>query len=278
MNQSEIKNILRLYNLDSPKKELGQNFLMKEAVLQDIVSYADLSLKDEVIEIGPGLGVLSQLLAPKVGKLHLVELDEKLIEFLQKQLFSFKNINYIHGDILRVKVEDLLGQSPYKIVANIPYNITSKIFRKFSDIEHKPEQMVILVQKEVAERVVAEPGAMSVLAVILQFYYNINLMQVVPNSDFYPAPKVNSAVLKMKLRFDYFERLKAENLPLKRLWQIVKIGFSSRRKKLLNNLANGLHLPMEKFYPLWEELGWDQNRRAQELSVNEWIDLLVRMI
>ena len=273
MNPSDIKKVLELYNLDSPKKSLGQNFLMNEDVLHDIVKFGDVSKDDKVIEIGPGLGFLSQLLASVAGELFLVELDEKLLEFLKDQLFTFKNIEYIQGDILRVKVEELVKDNPYKVIANIPYNITSRLFRKFTEIPHKPELIVLLIQKEVAERISAEPGKMSVLATVLQFYYNIELKRMVPNTDFYPSPKVNSAVVKLTRRFDREKKLNDLGINQKRLWQMAKMGFAAKRKKLLNNLANGLHISVEELKVIWKKLDWDENRRAQELSVDEWISI-----
>ncbi len=277
MNKAEVKEILRVYQLDKAKKSLGQNFLLNEEVLQNIIKYSDLSEKDTVIEIGPGLGFLSQLLVSRVGKLYLVELDDKLIVFLKNQFFNFDNIEFVHNNILKIHFEDLIANDNYKIVANIPYNITSNLFRKIMLVENKPELLTLLIQKEVAQRISATAGQMSVLAVLLQVFYKIELKEIVKNTNFYPAPKVDSAVVKLTRIFKIEQELKNLQISFKQFSQIVKIGFSAKRKKLLNNLANGLAVDKSELKMLFQDLGWSEKTRAQELSVSDWLNLAVAL-
>ena len=277
MNKAEVKEILRVYQLDKAKKSLGQNFLLNEEVLQNIIKYSDLSEKDTVIEIGPGLGFLSQLLVSRVGKLYLVELDDKLIVFLKNQFFNFDNIEFVHNNILKIHFEDLIANDNYKIVANIPYNITSNLFRKIMLVENKPELLTLLIQKEVAQRISATAGQMSVLAVLLQVFYKIELKEIVKNTNFYPAPKVDSAVVKLTRIFKIEKELNNLQISFKQFSQIVKIGFSAKRKKLLNNLANGLAVDKSELKMLFQDLGWSEKTRAQELSVSDWLNLAVAL-
>lgn len=273
MHSSELKEILKLYNLQNPKKSFGQNFLLNDEVLDNIVDFGELDGNDEVIEIGPGLGALTSRLAGKSKILNIVELDDSLFDFLKVQLLKYKNINFINDDIIRVNILDLVKSDSYKIIANIPYNITSKILRKFTEIEKKPELMVLLIQKEVGQRVTAKVGALSILAVVMQFHFDIELKEIVSRNDFYPAPKVDSAIVKFVNKNEHLEKLKSYNLSEKDLWRIVKIGFSARRKKLYNNLENALHLGTDKIKSILESLSLSPDLRAQDLTVGDWIKL-----
>jgi len=273
MHSSELKEILHLYNLQNPKKSFGQNFLLNEEVLDNIISFGELNNEDEVIEIGPGLGALTSRLAEKSKVLNIIELDKSLFEFLKIQLAEYKNINFINDDIIRIDILDLIKSDSYKVIANIPYNISSKILRKFTEIEKKPELMVLLLQKEVGQRITAKVGALSVLAVVMQFYFDLELKEIVSRNDFYPAPKVDSAVVKFVNKTENLEKLKSYNLSEKDLWRIVKIAFSARRKKLYNNLENALHLGTDKIKNILKSISLNPDLRAQDLSVEDWINL-----
>lgn len=273
MHSSELKEILKLYNLQNPKKSFGQNFLLNDEVLDNIVDFGELDGSDEVIEIGPGLGALTSRLAEKSKILNIVELDDSLFDFLKVQLLKYKNINFINDDIIRVNILDLIKSDSYKIIANIPYNITSKILRKFTEIEKKPELMVLLIQKEVGQRVTAKVGALSILAVVMQFHFDIELKEIVSRNDFYPAPKVDSAIVKFVNKTENLEKLKSYGLNEKQLWRIVKIGFSARRKKLYNNLDNALYLGTDKIKSILESISLSPDLRAQDLTVGDWIEL-----
>ncbi len=277
----EIKSILRQSNL-VVLKQLGQHFLADEKVLKNIIEAADLNKNDAVIEIGPGLGTLTHELALKCRKVIAIEKDKKMVELLRKNLERFKNVEIIEGDILeRVPVSlkeagTLNSLNSYKVVANIPYYITSPIIKLFLESSVKPELMVLLVQKEVAERICACPGKMSVLALSVQIYSQPELINLVSKNSFWPAPKVDSAILKIsniKTSAEVRKSLGFKKASEKDLFRIIKIGFSSKRKKLANNLSSGLNLRKEEISKIFEKLGINENSRAQELSLKKWGDL-----
>lgn len=254
------------------KKSLGQNFLKDEAILQRIVESADLSAEDVVIEIGPGQGALTELLAQKCQKVIAIELDNRLVEMLRSKLRNKENVEIIHDDILKINLPELVSKyeirdTKYKIVANIPYYITAPIIRLLLETEFPPSEMVLMVQKEVAERIVAKPGDMSILAVSVQYYAQPKYLFTVPKTAFEPVPKVDSAVIKIVISNKQPVTSKEED---KSFFRIVKIGFSAKRKTLSNNLANGLQLDKKEIEEKLITLGFSTNVRAQELSVEDW--------
>lgn len=264
--------ILQKYSID-PKKSLGQNFLFDENVLARIVETADLSPADEVLEIGPGLGALSEQLAQKAGRLVVVELDERLIPILRTSLGRYKQVEIIHGDILDEE-PGLLFSRPYKVVANVPYYITGAILRHLLQAEHKPTTMVLTVQKEVAERMTAVPPNMSLLAVSVQIYGRVQRITTLKAGAFWPRPEVDSAVVKIDL-------LAGEERPLSfaeesLFFRVVRAGFSQKRKQLQNNLRQ-LGLSKSEIKALFEKMGFDGRRRAETLTVAEWLTLYQRL-
>lgn len=250
------------------KKSLGQNFLTNNDVIERIVDSAEIE-GAVVIEIGPGEGALTEALAGTAQKVIAVELDDRLIPQLQERFGEYDNVTIVHGDILHMNVEELISEyattGKYKVVANIPYYITAPIIRLFLELAKSPEEIVLMVQKEVAERLTAEPGQMSVLAVAAQYYADVEYLFTVPKEDFDPVPKVDSAIIQL--------RIKNEELRIgdtKDFFRIVKIGFSAKRKTLVNNLANGLQMDKQDVENILIDLGFDKKVRAQELSVNDW--------
>lgn len=267
MNLSEIKNICKMYNI-VPAKSKGQNFLFDQNIVEKIIASANLSKNDTVLEIGPGLGVLTDHLIKKLGQVVAVELDRKLIGFLKNKYHKVDNLEIIAGDILKLDITSLKLSTPYKIVANLPYNITSNFIRNFLEIKNPPTEMIIMIQKEVAKRIIAQPGEMSLLSLSVQFYAKPKILFEVSRNSFWPSPSVDSAVISLRLK-DKFS-FNDPNL----FFKIAKIGFSAKRKQLHNNLANGLHLGSDQIKAIIKNIGLDEKIRAQDLALEDWINLL----
>ncbi len=263
--------LVRRYRID-PKRSLGQNFLVERAYLDRIVAAADLTPADRVLEIGPGLGTLTERLAAQAGSVVAVELDDRLIDLLRDRLAVWPNLRIVHGDILRLAPASLLAGSPqsedfaYKVVANLPYYITSAVLRHLLEAEQRPELAVVMVQKEVADRICAQPGDMSLLAVSVQFYAAPRLVQRVPAGAFYPPPKVDSAVL----RLDVYPQPVVSDVPPARFFEIARAGFGQKRKQLANSLSAGLGRPKSEVAAALRAAGIDPARRAETLALSEW--------
>ena len=263
------KALLREWELH-PQKELGQNFLADRRVLGQILAAAEINAGDTVLEIGPGLGTLTQALAEHAQRVVAVELDRQLVAILQDRLQTFPNVRIITGDILAFDLSELLAiEQAYKVVANIPYNITSAVLRHLLEAPRKPQLIVLMVQKEVAQRITARPGDMSLLSVSVQFYGQPRLIHRVPAKAFYPVPKVDSAIL----RIDPYPQLLLRAEEIEPFFDVVRAGFGQRRKQLRNSLAHGLGLPDEGITEALAQAGVDGERRAQTLSVDEWVVL-----
>jgi 16S rRNA (adenine1518-N6/adenine1519-N6)-dimethyltransferase len=251
-----------------PKKSLGQHWLYDEETLNYIVGAADVSVGDTVLEIGPGTGTLTKKLLDRGAKVIAVEKDEKLAA----DLYSHDNLRVAEGDILKF---DLSGLPPgYKVVANIPYYLTSNLLRVLSESSNPPSVMVLLVQKEVAERIAAKAGQMSILSVSVQLYYEPSLGQLVPAKLFTPPPKVDSQVVILQGRSDpLFPRTVLGNKEAREFFKVVKAGFSQRRKKLRGSLSGGLHISKDEADALLQKASIDGDLRAQELSLEQWYKL-----
>ncbi|MDD4271430.1 MAG: 16S rRNA (adenine(1518)-N(6)/adenine(1519)-N(6))-dimethyltransferase RsmA [Patescibacteria group bacterium] len=263
----QTKELCRLYNI-KPARSKGQNFLIEEKIYGKIVAAAGLKPNDTVLEVGPGLGFLTAKLAKEAGRVVAVELDDKLAEVLKIGLMAkeIKNVEVINSDILKSSLA-LFAKGDFKIVANLPYNITSIFLRKFLEGENKPELSVLMLQKEVAERICAKPGGMSLLAVSVQFYAKPEIAQAVPKENFWPEPQVDSAIVKIKVKK---EMPKADN---QNFFQLVKFGFSAKRKMLKNNLAAGFKIDQNEAAAKIRQAGFNEKIRAQELSVDDWLKL-----
>ncbi len=269
MDVRTIKQLLRDARRDAqPKKGLGQHFLIDERVLDKIVAAVALEPADTVLEIGPGLGVLTQALAERAGRVIAVELDEQMISILKDQLGDRENLTIVHGDILETEPGELID-GPYKVAANLPYYITSAAIRHLLEAQHKPASMVLMMQLEVAQRILAEPGDMSTLAVSVQFYGEPALVTQVPAGAFWPRPEVDSAVL----RIDVYDEPPFVVDDVDWFFTVVRAGFQQRRKQLKNSLAGGLHPSKEEVVAALETAGIDPRRRAQTLSIAEWASL-----
>jgi len=261
-----LKTFLRSYNL-RPKDYLGQNFLADENALQKIIDAAELKSTDTVLEVGPGLGVLTRELAPRVRQVVAVEKDSNLVKMLNVELNNLNNLKIINSDILRFDVaKNISGE--YKVVANIPYYLTSALVRLFLESDNKPERLVLMVQKEVGERIVAGPGELSILGISVQLWADAEIVAQVPRTSFHPAPEVDSVVIKITPCKKYPE-ITDEKL----FFRILKIAFAGKRKQIHNTLTNGLHLDKEQVQELLTAAGIDGVMRPQDLSIEQWIEI-----
>ncbi len=271
-----VYQLIKKYHIQ-PKKGLGQNFLADRHHLEKIANCAELSPTDTVLEIGPGLGALSVLLTATAKDVVAVEIDPAMVDILKIELADRPNFYIVQANILDVDPADVLSTylpdfSPddtYHIVANLPYYITSAIIQHLLEAPHPPQRLVITVQKEVAQRIVAEPGQMSVLAVSVQFYGQPKLCHTIPANAFVPPPKVDSAVL----RIDRYQHPPVIVTDPASYFRVVKAGFSQKRKQLKNSLAAGLGKPRTEIVALMAATGIDPARRPQTLSLDEWAAL-----
>lgn len=263
MEINELKSTLSRFNI-RPNKLLGQNFLLSEEVLDKIITAAELAKTDTVLEIGPGLGVLTRKLADSAGQVIAVEKDRKLAGALRKMFKNRGNVKIIPGDALSFDPADFqLSAHAYKLVANIPYYLTGKIIQNFLTAREKPSLMVMLLQKEVGERITAKPGDMSILSISAQLYSVPEIISYVGKENFYPAPEVDSAVVRLALRKSPL--LQVEE---KRFFQLVKLGFANKRKQLHNNLTSGLG--RGEYKEILEAFGLNPLARAEDLSLQDW--------
>jgi len=271
MRLEEIKRLLKKYNI-YPSKRLGQNFLVDEGILKKIVEAAELSKNDIVLEVGPGIGSLTVELAKRVKKVIAVEKDQDLVRILKELLDCWKvrNVRIVEGDIRKIENCKLKIENCYKVVANIPYYLTSPLIRKFLEASNAPKEMILMVQKEVAQRICAKPPKMSILAVSVQFYAKPEIISFVSKKSFWPQPKVDSAIIKIKPLINADKRLINADLFLK----TVKTGFSQPRKQLANNLSNGLKMDKGKVKNWLLKNNIQPTQRAETLTIEDWLKLL----
>jgi len=309
---AQVRELLTRFNLRA-RKSLGQNFLIDDAALDHIVAAAALTRADTVLEIGPGLGTLTQRLAQAAGRVVAVEIDRNLIPPLRHALAAYPNVELIHGDILQLDPVALIqpanpagrgASSPptnhptgqptrqettrlpdypttrlpdysttrlpnYKVVANLPYYITSAIIRHLLEASRRPSLLILTMQLEVAQRIVAEPGDLSLLAISVQFYGKPSLVARIKAGSFYPAPKVDSAIV----RIDVPPQPPIDVRDVDRFFAVVKAGFGQKRKQLHNALKAGLALPAERVAAALALAGIDGTRRAETLTLDEWAAL-----
>ncbi|MFA7662805.1 MAG: 16S rRNA (adenine(1518)-N(6)/adenine(1519)-N(6))-dimethyltransferase RsmA [Patescibacteria group bacterium] len=261
IDQKFVNDICAKYDIH-PSKSLGQNFLISENVLNRIIEKADLKPADHVLEVGPGLGALTQKIFPLVTELVAIEKDRKMIAILEDRFRDIKNLKIINQDILDFDPTEF-GLTDYKVVANLPYQISSSFLEKFLSLKTPPSEMILMFQKEVGEKLCALPGEMSVLSVATQLYAEPEILFQVSNTKFFPVPKVDSVVVRLKLKkID----LKIES---KNFFKIVRAGFASKRKKLRNNLKS--------LFPeidlILQKINLRADIRAEDLTVADWIRL-----
>ncbi len=279
------------------QKRLGQNFLRSKKALVKIIMAAELKKTDVVLEIGPGEGVLTEALTAAAGRVIAVEKDKRLIPGLRERFKSNKNVEIVESDIRELLVVSSKGQvvrkktSPYyilpttnyKVVANLPYYLATHLIRLFLESPHPPELMVLMVQKEVAQRIVAKPPYLNLLAISVQFYAEAKIIGFVPKSSFWPKPKVDSAIIKLQPHQfhklpkihdrGFFVRLENREL----FFRIVKAGFGQPRKTLVNNLSRGLKMPKGEISEKLVKIGLNPNCRSENLSLNDWVKLIKKL-
>ena len=265
LTKEEIQQIFRSPDM-AILKSLGQNFLIDETVLEKILDCSELSDDDVVIEIGPGLGTLTEELSKKCKKVIAIEKDYKLARMLTGK---FENVEVINGDILQMNISEIVQKytrdGKFKMISNIPYYITSPIIKLFLENVAQPELIVLLMQKEVAQRICEKPGKLSMIALGVQVYGEPEIIDFVKNTSFYPAPKVDSAILRIKNIKREFSDEHYRNL-----FRIMKMGFAAKRKKLANNLSAGLQIEKAQAEKILVKAEIDLKVRAQELNIEQW--------
>lgn len=278
MDLTSKRNIKKLFKEHrvQPSKRLGQNFLIDKAVIKKIIKEARLKTKDIVLEIGPGIGTLTQDLSKEAKKLIAVEKDLKMYDILKELLecWNVKNVELVKEDILKFNpLTYKLKAKSYKVVANLPFYLTAPAIRKFLETKFPPELMILVVQKEVAQRICACPPKMNILAVSVQFYAKPEIISYVSKKSFWPSPKVDSAIIKIQniISASHQRRKSVFN---QRFFRIVKAGFSQPRKQLTNNLSKKLELNKErvKFWLLENNI--QPTQRAETLSIEDWVCLV----
>lgn len=261
-NINDLKALLQKHHLWT-KKHLGQHFLINKQVLKKIIEVSEISPNDLIVEVGPGLGVLTEELAKKAGKVITIEKDQRLAALLKETLKSFPNIDFINADALKIPPSNI----SYKLIANIPYQITSPLLAHFLLPKQgkRPELIVILIQKEVAEKICAKPPHLNLLAILVQTFGKPKIIQTVAAGDFFPPPKVTSVILKIEI----FKK-PAVNCNLEQFFKIVRAGFGQKRKTLLNSLSHNLKLPSETIKQALQNCHIDPSLRAETLTLSEW--------
>jgi len=272
MDLKDIKTqeIVNKYNFKFTKS-LGQNFLVDDSVLNDIVEGAEVNNEDFIIEIGPGVGTLTAQLLMKAKKVTAIELDSDLIPILEKELGDNENFNLIHKDALKVDFNELIGdEKSVKLVANLPYYVTTPIILKLLKDGYNFKSLTIMIQKEVAERINAEPNckAYGALSVLVQYYCDTSIVKRVAPTSFIPRPKVESIVIKL----DRLDKPRVETKDVKFMFELVRAGFNMRRKTLWN-ATKTLKVNKEKLEEAFEKSGIDPKRRAETLTVQEFATL-----
>lgn len=269
-NIATIRRIMHEYKTFAQKK-LGQHFLIDQDTLSAIIDAAELKPNDTVLEIGPGLGTLTKALSVCASKIIAVEKDMDMIKIFQAINSNLTNVQIVRGNILMLNnsfFKEYLPKS-YKVVANLPYYLTSAILRFFLQSSHRPAMMVLMVQKEVGERIIATSPNANVLGLAVQFYGIPEIMAKVPNTHFWPIPKVDSAILRITSHSKARYHVDNED----ELFKVIKAGFGEKRKKLHNSLTGGLKLPHDIVKKILVQSKIDIDRRAQTLTIPEWIRL-----
>ncbi|MEA4931845.1 MAG: 16S rRNA (adenine(1518)-N(6)/adenine(1519)-N(6))-dimethyltransferase RsmA, partial [Anaerolineaceae bacterium] len=263
-----IHPLLKRYDIH-PKKSLGQNFLVEPAGLTRAINAAELSGEEEVLEIGAGLGSLTYLLAQTCASVTAVEIDPRMLAPLSEALKPFANVRIVQGDILELDPASLVSQENYVVVANIPYYITSAIIRRLLESNPKPSRVILTIQKEVAQRITARDGKMSLLSLSVFVFGEPTIAGTIPAGSFFPAPDVDSAVLVIRLHPEPL--IPAEKLD--RFFRLAHAGFGQKRKTLRNSLSSGLSLPAAEIEARLLEARIEPSRRAETLTIAEWARL-----
>ncbi|MCI8352979.1 MAG: 16S rRNA (adenine(1518)-N(6)/adenine(1519)-N(6))-dimethyltransferase RsmA [Clostridia bacterium] len=278
----ETKFLMKKYGITANKK-LGQNFLIEDNVIEKIVESSSLTSEDLVIEIGPGLGTLTKELLEKAGKVICIELDNRMISILKDRFFMYKNFEIINEDVLKVDLNKLIRENKekdqiknVKIVANLPYYITTPIIMKLLEERLDIESITVMIQKEVADRLTELPGGKSGGAITYTVYYYAEAEELltVPNNSFIPEPEVESEVIKLTLR----KKPVIEVTDEKKFFELIKVSFMQRRKTLLNALSNStFNISKEKMEQVLKDLNIDTRVRGEALSIEQYAEIVKRI-
>lgn len=267
MDQSQLKYLLKKYNL-RPKRENGQNFLINSEIVRELIKAGDINSNDVVLEIGSGLGAVTTELCKVAKKVIAVEVDKNFIPILQKIQLVNKNLEIINQDVFKIDFNKQIkiNNGQFKIVSSLPYNITSLFFRHFLEYGPRPELISVIIQKEVAERIVEKPGKHSLLSLSVQLFGKPKIEKIVDRVNFYPSPDIDSAILTLK-NIKYPEKI----ANLSKFFALLRIAFSAKRKKVANNIANGLKIEKKDVENMLKKINLNANSRAQELSLAKWV-------
>ncbi|HEY8744976.1 MAG TPA: 16S rRNA (adenine(1518)-N(6)/adenine(1519)-N(6))-dimethyltransferase RsmA [Chloroflexota bacterium] len=265
ISRGSLQATLRAHNV-RPSKSLGQNFLLDLDVVDASLAAAKVGPDDTILEVGPGAGVLTLALVRAARRVVAVELDHDMLRILAAVRRDHRNLELVEANIIAFPPSDFVGYDPYKVVANLPYYLTSVAIRHFLEAQHRPELLVLLLQREVAARICAKPNDMSLLALSVQLYAAPEVVRIVPPTSFYPEPKVESALVRLTLREEPL--LPRSRIPM--FFLLAQAGFSDRRKQLHNSLRINLRLLTEEVEALLDAAGIDGMRRAETLSIAEW--------
>ncbi len=264
-----LRALLRRHGLSQPNKRLGQHLLVSRKALDDVVGAAELTSSDNALEVGAGPGALTVELARRAGRVVAIEMDRDILPVLAETTAPYPNVEVIPRDLLTVDLGAVFGGAPYKFVANLPYYITALILRRILEARPRPTRMVVMTQREVAERMVAPPGELSLLGLSVQFYGQPRIVALVPATAFYPPPKVESAVVRIDIASD----LPLDDAGRDLLFSLAHAAFGGKRKQLHNSLAQNLRLAPEQVSRWLEASGIEAERRAQALSLDDWVRL-----
>jgi len=263
--------LVKLFASSKKAEKLGQHFLIDQDILDKIIKTSSIKKTDTILEVGPGLGVLTEKLLKKASKVLVIEKDKDMVLFLKHNFSKSKNLFIYHEDILKFNIEKYIKGS-YKIVANIPYYLTSRLLRNFLERKNKPKSMILMVQKEVAERIIARSKKENLLSTSVKFYGKPKIIMEVSAKSFYPRPKVESAVIEIS---DI--KNSCQNINEKSFFQLIRIGFGGPRKKLLNNLSSGFKKDKKYFEKIIKKNNLDINIRAEDLNLKNWLSILKEM-
>lgn len=267
---AKVRQILEKYNL-RPHRRLGQNFLIDQNVVDKIIKQSEIKPSDRVLEIGPGLGILTNSLSRAAKKVLAVEIDQKMAKVLENE-YDWQNVILLNKDILRLKNHEIvkkLGSSGYRLIANLPYQITSEVIEKFLVHEPKPKSLIMMIQREVGVRIMSRAPRANLLALLVEFYAEPKILFRVSKNSFYPRPKIDSVIINLVPR---------DELPLPKdkaddFWQIVRAGYRSKRKMLINNLAAYAGIDKERLKNIWKDLGYDEKIRPENIDLEGWINI-----
>lgn len=272
LDPTRARAVLQQYGI-RPRKRLGQNFLIDASVLDRIIAASKLSRQERVLEVGAGLGALTVRLARTAEQVFAVEVDRRFEPILREVLQGFDNVQLYFEDILQIDLSGVSKPGPYRVVANIPYNITSLLIRRLLETPQRAQSLALTIQREVAERIVAQAGEMNLLALSVQLYGRPEIAFEIPAQKFYPQPEVDSALLVVRI----FEEQRLSPEAVERLFAIAHAGFQQKRKMLRNALAGGLGLKKEVVEAWLDNADISPRLRAQELELDAWLRLSEEM-